>query len=548
MSSRTSPPTHTDLGEIQHLRAQLQATETRLAEAEEIIAAIRSGEVDAVVVSGPAGDQIFTLQGAEYAYRALVEEMSEGAATLGLDGTILYCNQRLSDLTQRPMEQVIGRQVFGIFSGEFQETFKALFFEARDGRAGSAELELESHDSKASPVYVSLRSMSSAHPVTLCMVVTDLKDKKKNDELLAAGRLATGILDSAAEAIAVCNQSGTIIKANEAFRILSNSNPVFQSFEKVLPLHEGGPQGKHFTVNEALMGSSIRALEVTFLSSDSQLKHLLLSASPIRSASTIIGCVFTITDVTDMKRAQAAVLRSEKLASVGRMASTIAHEINNPLEIIGQSIYLAITDPVISAEAKSYLELAAVELERVALITKQTLAFHRDNSTAKQIDLCELTDSVLRFFTPRLIARNITVKKRYSDLAFIHAFSGEIRQVISNLLSNSMDAVPNEGSIFLRISGVGNSAHGRSIRLLIADTGSGIPQSSLKTIFEPFFTTKEVVGTGLGLWVTKQIVEKHGARIQVRSKPGLGTVFAIDFPAAEHASTPIQSHSESRSS
>jgi PAS domain S-box-containing protein len=529
-------------GEIAWRREQLQASQSRLAEAEQIITAIRSGEVDAVVVSGPEGDQIFTLQGAEYAYRALVEEMSEGAATLGADGAILYCNQRLSDLMHRPMEQIIGADVLRLLSGEQQETFKALFAEARAGRAGSTELELQADDMTAAPVHVSLRAMTSLEPLTVCMVVTDLKDRKRNEEQLAAGRLATTILDSAAEAIAVCDQDGIIIRSNEAFRILCNCNPVFQRFEKVMPFDEGDhPETAGFSVGRALEGSVIRAREVTICHSDSQPTHLLLSASPIRSDSTVIGCVCSMTDVTEGKRAQAAVLRNEKLASVGRMASTIAHEINNPLEIIGQSIYLAMTDPIISEEAKSYLDLAVIELERVALITKQTLAFHRDNSTAKEIDLRELTESVLKFFTPRLIARGVTVEKRFAGGSYIEALSGEIRQVVSNLLSNSMDAVPNYGRILIRTSCMTTWQGKRLVRLSIADNGSGIRPSSLKTIFEPFFTTKEIIGTGLGLWVTKQIVEKHGAEIRVRSKPGAGTVFTIGFPAAAQK-IPRESH------
>ncbi len=518
------------LRENDSLRGELATVEARLAEAQEIIGAIRSGEIDAVVVSGPDGDQVFTLQGAEYAYRALVEQMSEGAATLDTDCTMLYCNQRLSDLTRTPMEQIIGAPALNLFSAESQPSFRALFKQAQDGVACNTELELRDQDCRSAPVYISLRAMASLEPPTLCMVVTDLKHRRRNDELLAAGRLATSILESAAEAIAVCDQTGKIITVNGALEKLCGGNPLFELFDKAMVLSLGDEPSKYFSVKEPLSGSVIRALEVTFQRSQEQSAFLLLTAAPIRTASAVIGCVLTMTDITERKRAQTVLVRTERLASVGRMASTIAHEINNPLEIIGQAVYLAMTDPVISEEAKGYLQLAVVELERVAHITKQTLAFHRDKSSPTNIDLRELADGVLKFFSPRLMVRGITVEKRYAGVEMVEAFEGEIRQVISNLLSNSMDAVSNNGRILLRISPRKKNDGSRLVRLMVADTGSGIRPESLKTIFEPFFTTKEVIGTGLGLWVTKQIVEKHGAHICVRSRPGTGTVFAIDFP------------------
>ena len=528
------------------LRGELATVEARLAEAQEVISAIRSGEIDAVVVSGPDGDQVFTLQGAEYAYRALVEQMSEGAATLDTDCTMLYCNQRLSDLTRTPMEQIIGAPALNLFSPESKPSFRALFKQAQDGMACNTELALLDQDGSSAPVYISLRAMASLEPPTLCMVVTDLKDHRRNDELLAAGRLATSILESAAEAIAVCDQTGKIITVNGALEKLCGGNPLFQLFDKAMSLRLGDEPSKFFSVKGPLSGSVIRALEVTFQRNQDEPAFLLLTAAPIRTASAVIGCVLTMTDITERKRAQAVLIRTEKLASVGRMASTIAHEINNPLEIIGQAVYLAMTDPVISEEAKAYLQLAVVELERVAHITKQTLAFHRDKSSPKNIDLRELADGVLKFFSPRLMVRGITVEKRYAGVEMVEAFEGEVRQVISNLLSNSMDAVSNNGRILLRISPGKKSDGSRLVRLIVADTGSGIRPESLKTIFEPFFTTKEVIGTGLGLWVTKQIVEKHGAHISVRSRPGTGTVFAIAFPLTGKSSGLIQDALESQ--
>jgi len=236
-------------------------------------------------------------------------------------------------------------------------------------------------------------------------------------------------------------------------------------------------------------------------------------------------------DITSSRNIQAALLRSEKLASVGRMAATIAHEINNPLETIGQSIYLALTDPGITDEGKHYLELATQELERAALITRQTLAFSREASSPTHVDLEDRVENVLKLFAPRLQGRGIDIQSRYRPAPSILAFSSELRQVLANLLSNSLDATPPGGSVYVRVAGYSAADNTRWVRLVVADTGSGISREHMDKIFEAFFTTKEIVGTGLGLWVTRQILDKHRAKVRVRSKPGRGTVFAISFPA-----------------
>ena len=528
--------------ENEALRAKLAEAENRLAEAQEVLRAIQSGEVDAVVVSGPQGDQVFTLQGAEYSYRALVEAMNEGAATLAADGTVLYCNHCLSDILGIPLEQIIGSPVAKLVADEAKHDFEALLAQARSGEPNKTELVFQTGMGESIPVYVSLREMKLVEPPALCMVVTNLTERKKRDELIASGRLANSILESAAEAIAVCDETGRIIRVNEALEDLCGFNPLFQPFNVALPLDMDTNDGlaghtEPFSIFDVLVrGGTLQAREVRFHRQHAEAVPLLLTAAPIKASFGTIGCVLTMTDITERKRAEEVVLRSEKLASVGRMASTIAHEINNPLETIGQAVYLAITDPGIPQTAKSYLELAVQELERVTHITRQTLSFHRENNTPKLIDLRESIDSILQLFTVRLRAREITIAKRYRAVSRIRSFGGEIQQIISNLISNSMDATPSHGRIEFRLSPSIGKNGSRLVRFTIADTGSGIPAERMEKIFEPFFTTKEVIGTGLGLWVTKQIVEKRGAKIRVRSKPGVGTVFSIIFPTTEETS------------
>jgi signal transduction histidine kinase len=301
-------------------------------------------------------------------------------------------------------------------------------------------------------------------------------------------------------------------------------------FSKVL--HPEDAQHSISGWKECVQSGEIWDVECRFRGVDGKWHPILSRGVPVRNDRGQIVCWtgFNL-DISRLKEAERALVRSEKLASVGRMASTIAHEINNPLETIGNVVYLAMTDPEMPPSARAHLEIGVQELERINHITRQTLAFHRETSTPTLIDLRTSVDTVLRLFEARLRSRGISVERNYRDAGCITAFGGEIQQVISNLLSNAMDATPEHGRIEFRLSCTG----GGKKRFTIADTGSGISRERLARIFEPFFTTKEMYGTGLGLWVTRQIVEKHGGTIRVRSKSGRGTVFSMVFPVAEAA-------------
>jgi PAS domain S-box-containing protein len=368
-------------------------------------------------------------------------------------------------------------------------------------------------------------------------LVKEIIERKRADEALRESEARfRSLYEKAAVGIQQITNDGRILMVNAALcRMLGYSESELLG-RTVMELTHPDDLAREAALRDPVLRGEREWYEIEkrYIHCDGSPVWVHLTSSMVRDGSGHPLHRFCIVqNLTERKRAEEALLRSEKLASVGRMASTIAHEINNPLETIGHAVYLALTDPGTSLQAKSYLDLAVQELQRVTHITTQTLAFHRENITPKLIDLRESADSVLKFFAARLKSREITVEKRYAEVECIRAIGGEIRQVISNLLSNSMDAMPNHGKIQFRLSRSIGRNEARLVRFTIADTGSGIPPEQLKNIFEPFFTTKEVVGTGLGLWVTKEIVEKHGATIRVRSKPGKGTVFSIAFPIAE---------------
>ena len=274
-------------------------------------------------------------------------------------------------------------------------------------------------------------------------------------------------------------------------------------------------------------------LEHRILLPEGNFRWVTLRARPICDASgSPLRFVGIAMDTTERKQAEQALIRSEKLASAGRMAATVAHEINNPLAAVTYAVYLANSDPSLSAQARNNLQIAAQELERATELTKRTLGFYRERTTPSCFDLREAVDGVLSLFSPKLESAGIGVEKRYAEIEPISGVSGEIRQIVTNLLSNSVDALVGRGKIYLRIAPF-TKAGSRFVRLTIADTGAGIPSERLSRVFEPFFTTKETVGTGLGLWVTKELVQKHEGAIRVRSRPGRGTVFCVILPCCQ---------------
>jgi PAS domain S-box-containing protein len=240
------------------------------------------------------------------------------------------------------------------------------------------------------------------------------------------------------------------------------------------------------------------------------------------------NCVWE--DVTEKKAAEAALLQSEKLASVGRMAATIAHEINNPLEMVTNCIYLAATNPNLPAEVKEYLATAERELHRVAHIAKRTLGFYRETTKPAVVDIRTLVDEVAELYNPKFTRKDIRLRIEHNGhCAGTIAIAGEIRQVISNLLTNAVDASRPKGMVRVRTSRVTLNGCGYA-RVTVADSGAGISIADQIRIFEPFFTTKKDVGTGLGLWVSSEIVRKHKGKIRLRSVEGKGSVFSLFLP------------------
>jgi PAS domain S-box-containing protein len=270
---------------------------------------------------------------------------------------------------------------------------------------------------------------------------------------------------------------------------------------------------------------------------------LMISVNGVRTLSVrhlphrdanglVVGVVVFGYDITEQRQAEAALVQSEKLAAVGRLASSIAHEINNPLEAVTNLLYLIETmvedDPL---QVRKYTALAQEELARVSQITTQTLQFFRQSTARREINMAELMDSVLALYAGRLLNSSIVVQRRFRPGALLQCYDGELRQALNNLIANAIDAMRQGGVLRVRVRRASNPKTGiAGVRVTVADTGPGIPLEVREKIFTAFFTTKGISGTGLGLWITRELVEKQGGTVQMSSRLGRGTVFVVFVP------------------
>ncbi|HWR35350.1 MAG TPA: MASE1 domain-containing protein [Clostridia bacterium] len=270
--------------------------------------------------------------------------------------------------------------------------------------------------------------------------------------------------------------------------------------------------------------------------SDGEYRWHLVRALPLRdSDGKVVKWFGTCTDIDDQKNKEEILRRTEKLAATGRLAASIAHEINNPLAAVANLLYLLNCDAKLSDEARHYVNMAEAELSRVTHITRQTLMFYRESSSPLILKTSEVLDNVLDLYSRKISQAQVTVERRYDSEGLIRTMPGELRQIFSNLIVNAVEASPPRGRIIIHVREARDwkNRSVTGVRISIADCGAGISRRHIREIFEPFFTTKGDKGTGLGLWITHGLVIKNDGFTRVRSstRPGQsGSCFTIFLP------------------
>ncbi len=364
-----------------------------------------------------------------------------------------------------------------------------------------------------------------------------LTSLKEEQETLKA------VLESLPVGVLVARTSGEIVLGNrrveEIFRHPLLPTPDMEAHGQWIAYHPDGRRvrGEEFPLPRAMKtGRSLPPEEYLYERGDGSQAWVSLTAAPVLNEDGVVtGGVVAVADIDQAKRSEAALIQSEKLAVVGRLAASISHEINNPLEAITNLLYLAKLNDGLPADTKEYLEAADHELGRVSQIVSHTLRFHRQSTRPRAVSAKELLEPTLGLYAGRLANSAIALSVRHRGAATITCYEGEIRQTLNNLVGNAIEAMRTGGRLLIRTRESCSWKTGqRGVRITVADTGHGMPPEVRERIFEAFYTTKGINGTGLGLWISRGIVEKHHGTLHARSsmRPGgSGTVFQLFLPS-----------------
>lgn len=346
--------------------------------------------------------------------------------------------------------------------------------------------------------------------------------------------LLAAIVDSCEDAILSKSLDGTIMSWNRAAERMfgyREEEVVGESILLIVPVELHDEEAE--ILRKIRNGERMEHHETVRLTKDGRRLDVMLTTSPVRDdEGKIVGSSKIMHDITERKRMERLLIQSEKLAATGRMAATIAHEINNPLESVMNLVYLARLRSDGNREVQDYLMTAEKEIDRVSHIAQQTLGYYRDTGKPYRMFIHELVDEVLRVYQLKFRTAGIDVECYFDDPYPVEVRRGEMLQVFSNIIANSIDAMPHGGVLRVEIEEGGVQERSCAC-VAIHDEGPGIERENLSRVFEPFFTTKANFGTGIGLWVAKQLIEKHGGRVSVTSstEPGSsGTTVSICIP------------------
>jgi PAS domain S-box-containing protein len=560
----------------EQLRQRIEQLDMRLEEAESTLQAIRHGEVDALVVSGPAGPQVYTLQSADHPYRILIQEMQEGALTLTSTGLILYANLAFASMMRTSLESIVGTSVQRFVAPRDLQSFVALFERGTRGNS-RGEVVLQAADGTLVPAFLACNSFRVDDFQSVCLVLTDLAEQKRQEEILVSEALARAILEQAAEALVVIDTTGHIIRASQEAHRLAGCNVLLQDFETVFPLQFAGatmpvlsmtdndePQAT--VLRAALRGEVQQGLETTFVRPNGQTFQLLLSLGPLLNArGEIAGGIIALTDITARKQAEQALQqahdelelrvqerttalrheiaerqrlegeaqRAQHFALLGRLAAGVSHEIRNPLGAIFLHVDLLeeeLQQP--TPESPNQIAQALLEIRtqmgRLDELVQDYLSLVRvSNIELQPEDLGLCVQAWSAEMQAQAAAQGVTLQiKGLEHLGQVQFHASTLRRAMLNLVQNALDVVAEGGTVSIT-----GQTTATQVQLQVRDTGSGIAVERLEHIFEPLYTTKPG-GTGLGLYIVREIVAAHGGQITVASVEGQGTTFTITLPRA----------------
>jgi two-component system, cell cycle sensor histidine kinase and response regulator CckA len=526
---------------------RIRELETRLEEAEETLTAIRSGMVDAFVGSGPDGDVIYTLQGADEGYRLFVERMAEGAVTLALDGLILFSNDQFARIIGLPPQRVIGSYLQDFVAAEDRAVLTAVLSPS-DGRR--AELQLKREDGTLIPVYFSGSVLRRGGLDRIALIITDLRERKLNEQIVEAGKLSRAILEQAAVAIFVTDPSGRIIQASQASEQLAGTPVLLRDFDHVFKLRSAQEEGDvtFLAILDRLrQQGKVTGVPAIASRSDGRCLDVLMNATLLAAPhSGILGCVIVMVDITERKRLEKKLFEKQKLESIGLLAGGIAHDFNNLLVgILGNA---SLAQEIVTEESSAAQPLEAIVKcsQAAAHLTRQMLAYSgKGQFVVEPVDMASVVQQTVRLLQSSIPGRVAMHLEMPRNLPPVEADASQMQQVVMNLILNGAEAIGDQSGVLQVRIGTRSLDRrlieeeledaaiepGKYVFLEVRDSGCGMDETTKARIFDPFFTTK-FTGRGLGLAAVAGIVRGHNGAIQVTSTPGDGSRFVVYFPAS----------------
>lgn len=517
------------------LEKQIADLQRKLEEAEDTIRAIRSGEVDALVVSTNKGEELFTLKSADMAYRTMVENMNQGALTFSPEGTITFANARFAGMVKTRLEKVYGADVKKFLTGPSRPAAETCLASGY----GNIEIELLAADGTAVPAYLATNTLEMDGVPATVAIVTDLTEQKQNEKITASEQLARTVIDQAAEAIIVCNPQGTVIRANQAARRIAGRDIVSRQFDASLRLchRSAEPEGEGPITFAGISRRRYAAgVEVSCegQNEDEAGRTLLLRSSELRLRGEVLGLVVTMVDITERKRLE--YLKDEFIGMV-------SHEMRTPLTVVigGLDTLLTEGDRLSEKDRTGLMKDAATEARSLADIINNLLELSR----AQADRLVLRRDRVEPVDVLRKVAEKTSLY--HGDHGFVvdsnlpsapvMADRMRLELVLFNLMDNAAKYSP-AGSMVK----AGLERCSGELVFAVADEGPGISKADQARLFNRFERlgrdgTDTVGGTGLGLVVCQRLVEAHGGRIWVESEPGKGSTFFFTIPLKNTAAS-----------
>lgn len=479
-----------------------------------------------------------------YLLAAIVDSSDDAIISKSLNGIITSWNEGARKVFGYTASEMVGQSVLRLIPKELHFEEVDILRKLRAGeRIDHYETVRVRKNGEKFPISVTISPVrdNTGRVIGASKIGRDISDRKRFDD--SRFRLAA-IVDSADDAIISKNLNGIIQSWNQgAYRLFGYTSEeiVGQSILRLIPnklYHE-----EDEILAKLKAGERIDHYETTRMKKSGELVDVSVTISPIwNGKGEVVGASKIARDISDRRRMEKTLIESEKLAATGRMAAAIAHEINNPLEGLMNLIFLARQNCSTNPKAQNYLITAEGELERVSHIARQTLGYYRDTGSPSEVYLHDLIGNVLTVYQSKLLNKNIAVASKFEDLRKISVSRGEMLQVFSNVIANAIDAMPHGGKLIVSLRQT-MAANGNGIHVVIRDQGLGISHENLDRIFEPFFTTKGNLGTGIGLWVTRQLVERRGGQISISSTTESGksgTIVTMYIPFASPGKLQIE--------